>query len=220
MSTVSTAPKPLSRMRRAVAKTVTLSASIPQFSVQVDVPFARVRESLTDARVHVPGASISDVINAAVIDSLREHPLVNSSFTEEGIVAHDQVALSFMVESGDGLLTPVIHNADARTLAELSDERVRLTHLATAGGLTAVDLLGGTFTVSNLGPLGVHRFNALVIPGQSAILAVGAPTAEGVLTLTLSVDHRVVDGAPAARFLSAVGERLTARGSGATETGL
>jgi pyruvate dehydrogenase E2 component (dihydrolipoamide acetyltransferase) len=104
-------------------------------------------------------------------------------------------------------VSPAIEYADRRSLPELAAERVRLTEAARAGTLTPRELLSATFTVSNLGPLGVRRFNALVIPPQVAILAVGA-LERGEIPLTLSVDHRVVDGAPAALFLGQIRSQL------------
>ena len=110
----------------------------------------------------------------------------------------------------DGLIAPAIREADARTLPEIAGERRRLAAAAAAGTLGPDDLFSTTFTISNLGPLGVRRFRALVVPPQAAILAVGAITERHELSLALSCDHRVLDGAPAARFLATVVELLEA----------
>ena len=112
----------------------------------------------------------------------------------------------------DGLLVPVVHNADRLGLAEIAARRVDLVEKAQNGKLPPADLTNGTFTISNLGMFGVERFNAIVNPPQAAILAVGAivdrvvpvngqPAVQPMMTLTLSCDHRVVDGARAAQFL-------------------
>ena len=207
MSTVDQ-PIALSKMRRAVVRTVTASANVPQYSISVDVPVATVLTACNRARESTPGASISDIINAAVVQALLAHPRVNSSFTDEGIVQHSAVNLAFIVEVADGMVAPAILDAASRSMEELASERVRLTASALEGSLRPEELLSGTFTVSNLGPLGVHRFNAMVLPPQAAILAVGAPTEAGFISLTLTCDHRVVDGAPAARFLTEIVGRL------------
>ena len=207
MSTVDQ-PVALSKMRRAVVRTVMASANVPQYSISVDVPVATVLAACNRARESTPGVSISDIINAAVVQALVAHPRVNSSFTDEGIVQHSAVNLAFIVEVADGMVAPAILDAAPRSMEELASERVRLTASALAGSLRPAELLSGTFTVSNLGPLGVHRFNAMVLPPQAAILAIGAPTEAGFISLTLTCDHRVVDGAPAARFLTEIVGRL------------
>lgn len=196
-------------MRRAIVRTVTASASVPQYSISIDVLWDDVRAVREHALSQAPGISISDVIAAAVVRSLTAHPHVNSSYTEAGIVQHSKVNLSFIVEVTDGMVAPAIMDAGAKTIGELASERVRLTTAAQAGGLRPEELLSGTFTISNLGMLGIHRFNAMVLPPQAAILAVGAPSRDGLLSLTLTCDHRVIDGAPGARFLSDVARHMT-----------
>lgn len=201
-------PVALSRMRRAVVRTVTASAAVPQYSVSVDVPVASVlaarnRVAETGARV-----SISDIIHAAVVRALVKHPNLNASYTDDGIVQHSAVNLAFIVEVDDGMVAPAILDAASLAIGELAAERVRLTESALGGTLRPEELLSGTFTVSNLGTLGVHRFNAMVLPPQAAILAVGAPTDGGLISLTLTCDHRAVDGAPAARFLTEIVQQL------------
>lgn len=207
--TVVDEPVALSRMRKAIVRTVTASAMVPQYSLSIDVPLAHVRTAREQATAHTAGVSISDVLNSAVVRALEAHPHVNSSFTEQGIVQHSQVNLAFIVEVGDGMVGPAILDAATKSLGELASERVRLTVAAQAGSLTPAELLSGTFTISNLGTLGVHRFNAMVMPPQAAILAVGAPTHDGMLSLTLTCDHRVIDGAPGARFLAEVARNFT-----------
>ena len=119
------------------------------------------------------------------------------------------VHLAFIVEVDDGMLTPVISHADRLGLTELTSERLRLTTAAREGRLRPEEFMNGTITVSNLGPFAVPRFTAMVLPPQAAVLAVGSANSQGLLTLTLSCDHRVIDGAPAARFLAQLGTRLT-----------
>jgi pyruvate dehydrogenase E2 component (dihydrolipoamide acetyltransferase) len=195
-------------MRRAVLKSVAASALVPQYSVERDVLAAPLLAALRQAREQLPLRSVVDLLHHAVATALTDHPLLNASFTGDQVVLHEQVNLAFIIEVPDGMVTPALMNASQLPLATLAQERLRLTKAAVAGSLTPDEMLSGTFTVSNLGPLGITRFTAMVLPPQSAVLAVGAPSPGGVLTLTLTCDHRVVDGAPAARFLSAVGDRL------------
>ena len=158
----------------------------------------------------MPAASVTDLLHLAIACTLVGHPLLNAAWSDE-VVPSEAVNLAFVVEGADGMLTPSIIGADRRDLAGLAAERIRLTAAALAGRLRGEELLSGTFTVSNLGPLGIHRFRAMVLPPQAAILAVGAPDPAGRLTLTLTCDHRIVDGAPAARFLADLGARLADR---------
>jgi pyruvate dehydrogenase E2 component (dihydrolipoamide acetyltransferase) len=213
MTLVFDQPVAFSRMRKAVVRTVTASASVPQYSLAVDVAVAPILRAKEAARDSAPRASVSDVIHSAVVRSLAEHRNVNASFTEQGTVLHSSVNLAFIVEVADGMVAPAIIDADHLDIAGLATERVRLTEAALAGALTPEELLNGTFTVSNLGTLGIHRFNAMVLPPQAAILAIGSPTPGAELTLTLSCDHRVIDGAPAARFLRQVADLLSEEGS-------
>lgn len=197
-----------SKMRKAIVRTVTASASVPQYSLEVDVPVAPILRAKDVARATATRASVSDVIHLAVVRALADHASLNASFGEAGTVFHSAVNLAFIVEVADGMVTPAILGADRMDLAGLAAARVRLTEAALNGTLTPEEMLSGTFTVSNLGTLGVHRFNAMVLPPQAAILAVGSPDVSGMLTLTLSCDHRVVDGAPAARFLRRIADQL------------
>ncbi|MGY1670838.1 2-oxo acid dehydrogenase subunit E2 [Geodermatophilus sp. SYSU D00710] len=195
---------PLSRLRRAVVRTVVASASVPQFTVErtVDV---RAVQHLRAAGGH--RFSLSDALTAATAAALATHRRLNASWTDDGIVEHGAVNVGLAVAVEDGLVVPAIRDADRRSLDELAAERVRLTAAAHAGTLRPEDVFSATFTVSNLGPHGVHRFRALVLPPQAGILAVGA-VVDGRLELALSCDHRVVDGAPAAGFLTDVADRL------------
>ncbi len=197
---------PLTRMRRAIVKAMTQSAATPQFGIEMTLDAsqlvaARARLSI-DERF-----SYSDALTASVAQALREHPAVNASYGEDGIVLHDEVNVALALALDDGLISPVIARAAERTLAELAAERRRLGDAARAGTLTPAEVMSATFTISNLGPLGVRRFRALVVPPQAAILAVGTMERETIV-LSLSVDHRPLDGAPAARFLGQVKRQL------------
>jgi pyruvate dehydrogenase E2 component (dihydrolipoamide acetyltransferase) len=195
---------PLTRLRRAVVRTVVASAAVPQFTVEraADV---RAVQHLREAGGR--RFSLSDALTAATAAALVTHRRLNASWTEEGIVEHGAVNVGLAVAVEDGLVVPAIRDADRRDLADLAAERTRLTAAAREGTLRPDDVFSTTFTVSNLGPHGVHRFRALVLPPQAGILAVGA-VVDGRLELALSCDHRVVDGAPAAGFLAEVADRL------------
>ena len=141
-------------------------------------------------------------------------PRVNASFTEEGIARYHDVDISVAVAIPDGLITPIIRSADRKGLAAISNEMKSLAERARAGKLKPEEYQGGGFSISNLGMYGVTAFSAIINPPQSAILAVGAGEKRAVvrgdaiaiatmMTCTLSVDHRVVDGALGAEWLAA-----------------
>jgi pyruvate dehydrogenase E2 component (dihydrolipoamide acetyltransferase) len=203
-----------SRMRRSVIRTVTASQQVPQYTVEADVdarPLLALRTDLVaQGEPGGPKMSVTDLLHAAVARTLTAHPLLNASWTESATLIHERIDLAFIVEVTDGMLTPVIRHADTRTPVELATARQDLTARAQGGTLRLDELVDATFTVSNLGALGVRRFSAMVLPPQSAVLAVGAVTPDGHLGLTLTLDHRVVDGAVAARFLADLRGRLEA----------
>ena len=208
---------PLSRMRKAIAAAMSRSArDAPQFSIERDVDM-----SAANARRKEAGASYTDAVVSAAARTLAAHPRLRSRFDGDAIVEQANAHIGLAVAVTDGLLVPVIRDADTKDLATLARERERLEEGAHAGRLTAEALSGAVFSVSNLGSLGVDRFIALVNPPEAAILAMGRVrdrvVARGgkmdvrpVVTLTLSVDHRVADGADAARFLDDLAKRLEA----------
>lgn len=199
---------PLTRMRRAIAKAMTASALVPQFTIEVDAdlaPVAAARDRLRDAGRTV---SVTDFLVVASAQALRAHRRVNASFADDAILEHDVVNVGLAVALDDGLIAPAVFDADALAIDAVAAERVRLTEAARAGTLTVEEVMSATFTISNLGPLGITRFRALVVPPQAAILAVGSTGPDGLACLSLSCDHRVIDGAPAAAFLRAVVDRL------------
>jgi pyruvate dehydrogenase E2 component (dihydrolipoamide acetyltransferase) len=183
------------------------SATVPQFTIESDADLGALsdlRRSLDDdAR-----PSYADLLSAVCAQALLAHPRLNASYDEDAIVEHGEINIGLAVAVDDGLVAPAIMGADRRSLTELAAERKRLTDAANAGTLTPADLLSATFTISNLGPLGVRRFRALVVPPQAAILAVGKITDDQSISLSLSCDHRVLDGAPAALFLGDLVTRL------------
>lgn len=159
--------------------------------------------------------TITDLLVKLVATALREHPRLNASWIDDGIYLSEEVNVGLAVATEDALLVPVIHHADRITVAEIAKKRQGIVSRAKAGRQKLEDLQGGTFTISNLGMYGVDAFNAIVNPPQAAILAVGRiadqvvpvdnkPAIRPMMILTLSSDHRVVDGARAAQFLDLV----------------
>ena len=198
--------EPLSRMRKAIAKAMSVSATIPQFAVEMSLdvaPLAALRAEIEKER----RPSYADALVASVAAALRDHPDLNASFTDAGILRHEEINVALAIAIDAGLISPVVAGADGLSLAEIKAERLRITEAAKAGTLSPEEILSATFTISNLGPLGVRRFNGLVVPPQAGILAVGSIEG-GTMVLTLSVDHRLIDGAPAALFLGQVRSQL------------
>jgi pyruvate dehydrogenase E2 component (dihydrolipoamide acetyltransferase) len=201
---------PLRGVRKVVAERMAQAALVPQFALQREIDATR----LLAVRERVPGRpSLTAIIARAVAPLLLRHPALNSSFRDGGIFTHASVHLGIAMDSDGRLLVPVIRDAQRRTLAEIATALDDLKRRAAARQLTPADLSGSTFSISNLGMFGVDQFTALVNPPEAAILAVGRVIERGVniggqlalqprMVLTLSADHRVVDGATAARFLA------------------
>jgi pyruvate dehydrogenase E2 component (dihydrolipoamide acetyltransferase) len=204
-----------------VARRMTQSATeIPTFTVSADADVSEVvalRRGAREESQYVP--SLNDFVVKAAALVLREFPRFNASYVEGRIECYSRVNVGVAVAVDDALLVPVVADADGRGLAEIAAETRRLVDGARTRSLRLEELRGGTFTVSNLGMLGVRSFTAIVDPGQTAILAVGsvrrAPLDDAgqivfrdLMTLTLSCDHRVVYGADGARFLSRLCELL------------
>jgi pyruvate dehydrogenase E2 component (dihydrolipoamide acetyltransferase) len=200
-------------MRRAIAETMTESSRVPQFTIERSARLDAVDERRTQLAQEGESISYQDFVVGAVARALKIHPGVNSSFTDDFIVVHSGIHVGMAVAVSGGLVSPAVRHADERSLPELAAERRRLTDGARSGKLTGDELFGATFSVSNLGPFGIERFTALVVPGQAAILAIGAVMAnrDGPrVHLSLSCDHRVLDGVPAAEFLGATVDALEA----------
>ena len=208
---------PLSRMRKAIAAAMSRSTrDAPQFSIERDVDM-----TAANARRKAAGASYTDIVVSAAAKALAAHPRLRSRFDGDAIIEQSGAHIGLAVAVTDGLLVPVIRDAHAKDLGSLAREREHLEEGAHAGKLSAAELTGAVFSVSNLGSLGVDRFTALVNPPEAAILAMGRVRDRVVardgkveirpaVTLPLSVDHRVADGADAARFLVDIVKRLEA----------
>ena len=209
----------MTRIREIIAKRMSESKkTIPHFYVTVEVDMSQAVE--LRSRLNLPAKfSYNDLVVKAVADALREYPQVNSKFSNGSIVLQDEIGIGIAVNVDDGLLVPVVRNADQKSIFEISLECSDLIEKAHNGSIVPYELSGGTFTVTNMGMLGVHGFAAIINPPEVGILAVGMITPRPVIrdnsivqahmmNLTLSVDHRVIDGALAARFLNSVKLRL------------
>ena len=206
---------PLSRMRLAIAERMTQSfRDVPQYSVSSDIDMTAANAARTAA-----GVSYADVLISAVGRTLRDHPRLVARYDPDGLIPADGIHIGIAVALEDGLLVPVLRDADTKDVAVISREREALQDWARAGKVPVDALVGAVFTISNLGAQGVDRFTAIVNPPESAILAVGrvrdtvvardgSVAVAPVVTLTLSVDHRVTDGAQAAMFLADLEGRL------------
>jgi pyruvate dehydrogenase E2 component (dihydrolipoamide acetyltransferase) len=223
--------RPVSQMRAAIARRLVESkTTAPHFYVEREVdatPLAKLRAS-ANAALEMAGEklklSVNDFVLKAAVEALRRVPGVNCSWEGASIRQHGAVHLAFAVALPDGLITPVIRNAHAKDFRTIAREAKDLGAKAKAGKLQPEDYTGGTFTVSNLGMVGVERFSAILNPPQAAILAVGATIKKPVvasngaiipgerMSLTVSADHRVVDGLMAGEFLKALVEVLESPG--------
>jgi pyruvate dehydrogenase E2 component (dihydrolipoamide acetyltransferase) len=187
--------------------------------------FFLVREvdagALVEAREKLGKAAIThtDLLVALVARVLARHPKMNASWTGHGIQLNPQINISVAMAVKDGVVGAVIPNAGATAIADIAAQRKELTERARSGHLRPHDITGGTFTISNLGMYGIDAFSAIITPPQAAVLAVGRiadrvvpvdgePGIRPILTMTLSSDHRVVDGAQAALFLNDLAEAL------------
>jgi pyruvate dehydrogenase E2 component (dihydrolipoamide acetyltransferase) len=196
------------------------SQQIPVFTVTLPVRADALIELRAQMNQHLAATgrgkvSVNDLIVKAAALALREYPAVNASWAEERVLLHGRVNIGIAVASERGLTVPVIMDADLKTPAQIGAESRSLAALAVDAKLTPDQMSGGTFTVSNLGMYGVEEFTAIINPPEAAILAVGAALPElalegtavvshQVMRLTLACDHRLIDGALGAQFLTAL----------------
>ena len=210
---------PLDGMRRTVARRLTESArDIPHFPLTIDVAL----DALLAARARINGlleprgikVSVNDLVIKAAALALKQVPEANASFTPEGIALHRHADISMAVAVDGGLITPIIRQAEQKGLADIALEAKDLAERARSRKLKPEEFQGGTFSISNLGMFGIRQFGSIINPPQGAILSVGAGEARAVvldgqvvirtlMTVTLTCDHRVIDGAIGARWLAA-----------------
>jgi len=217
--------EPLSQVARLMAERTTQSwTSVPHFFLVRDVDCtelvaAQNKLSAEAEKAQRAAATITDLLIGILARVLTKHPRMNSSWTGEGIRSNPEINVSVAMAVKDGMVGAVIHKANMAKMAEISTLRRELTERARAGRLRPADITGGTFTLSNLGMYKVDAFSAIIAPPQAAILAVGSisdrvvpvegePGIRPMMTITLSCDHRVVDGARAAEFLTELADAI------------
>jgi pyruvate dehydrogenase E2 component (dihydrolipoamide acetyltransferase) len=213
---------PISRLM--AERTAQSWTTVPHFFVVRDVDAGGLngaRQKLAPEIEQPYGLKLThtDLLAALVARVLVKHPRMNASWTGEAVHTNAEINIALAMAVDDGVVAPVIHNADKSGLKDIAAKRRDLAERARAGKLRPADIAGGTFTISNLGMFGVDAFTAIIIPPQAAILAVGRisdrvapidghPGVRPMMTLTLSSDHRVVDGARAAKFLQELADAI------------
>jgi pyruvate dehydrogenase E2 component (dihydrolipoamide acetyltransferase) len=199
---------PLAGIRKTTAERLSFSArNAPHSHIIMEADMTNA------AKLHeTMQFSFTDMLVKAVAKALREHSIVNATLEDERIKVYEDINVGVAVDTGKGLVVPVVRNADKKSLREVSSAVKELVEKAREGKLTKEDMTSGTFTITNLGMFEVDLFIPIINPPETAILAVGKVTEKPVvingqitikpvMTLTLAYDHRIVDGAPAARFL-------------------
>lgn len=207
--------EPISEMRRTIAKRlVTSLGPIPHFFLTTEIEMDRAAEMRTGINALDPGLKISvnDIIIKVAAAALMQHPPVNASFQEKSIRYYEHADIGVAVAIEDGLITPIVRSADQKSLSEIAAEVRDLAERARNRKLRPDEFMGATFSISNLGMFGIDEFTAVINPPEGAILAVGAMSPKPVvrndevvvrqmMRVTMSCDHRVIDGATGAKFL-------------------
>lgn len=209
---------PLTQMRKTIARRLVESIGpVPHFFLTVDVDMSRTIDARrrVNARLEKEGVrvSINDIVLKAVAVALRRHPECNAHWGGDHVRRFNRVHLGVAVAIDDGLITPVVTDADRKGLSQIAREIRELASRAREKRLTPAEYTGATFSVSNLGMFGVHEFTGVINPPEAGILAVGAVADRPVavdgavrirpqMKMTMSCDHRVIDGAQGARFLA------------------
>ncbi len=214
---------PNDSMRKTIARRLTSAKTlIPHYYLTIDCDIgalmqlrARLNDKApkgADGKTSAYKLSVNDFVIKAAAMALMKHPDVNASWTDTAILKHHHADIGIAVDLNPGLITPIVFHAETRGLAEISNETKSLAERAKTKKLKPQEYEGGGFSISNLGMFGIRQFTALINPPQSAILAVGAGeeravvhdgkiVAATIMSLTMSCDHRVIDGATGARFL-------------------
>jgi pyruvate dehydrogenase E2 component (dihydrolipoamide acetyltransferase) len=213
---------PLSSMRTVIAKTVVTSwTTIPHIFVNVKIDMGKAESLYRGLKETGVKVSINDVVVKALATVVPAFPLVNASFADKSILVHPDVNVSLAVGLDEGVVMPVIRQCQRLSVEQIGEKSKELVARAQGGALTQEDLSGGTVSISNMGMLGTDKFTAIVPPGQVIILAVGmiesVPVVKDgiivvarVMQITMSADHRVVDGAYGAKFLNQLKKTLEA----------
>ncbi|MXY30000.1 MAG: 2-oxo acid dehydrogenase subunit E2 [Gammaproteobacteria bacterium] len=213
---------PLTQIRKTIARRLVESLGpVPHFFLTADVDMARATELRQQFNELEPGARISfnDIVVKATALALARHPECNAWWGGDHVRRHNRVHIGVAVAIDDGLITPVVRDAHARPIAEISNEVKELAALARAKRLTPEQYTGSTFSISNLGMFGIEQFTGVINPPEAGILAVGAVEERPValdgrvvvrprMRMTMSCDHRIIDGAQGARFLATLKDIL------------
>jgi pyruvate dehydrogenase E2 component (dihydrolipoamide acetyltransferase) len=213
-------PQELSRMRQVIAQRLTESyTTVPHFFVTVSADTSCLEAQRAELKKKGHSLSLTDFLVRAAASALLEYPGVNSTTDGKQVRWHSHIHVGLAVALEQGLVVPVIRNADRLSLVEIHEKAAELVTRAREGKLTPDEMSGSTFTISNMGMLDVENFTAIINPGESAILAVSSSRPQPVvrereilirpmMKMTLSADHRLVDGALAARFINAIKRRI------------
>lgn len=203
----------LSGMRRTIARRMSQSArEKPHVTLNRTVNAERVLKVVDEYSDANTGIGLNDILVCAAVEALETHPEFNAWFEDGTLSLVEEINVGVAVDIGEGLVTPVLRSAGDKTPTQLAEERAELTERVQEGEYTMDDIQGGTFTISNLGMFGVDSFDPIINPPQIAILGVGRireTAGDPELTLSLSFDHRVVDGVDAARFLDTLTKGFT-----------
>ena len=206
---------PLKGIKKVASRRMVEAWQAPVFhlSVDVDMQSALIRGKQGN------GTTVTDVILQATRDALLDQPQMNAHFKNEAVTVYKEINIGLAVATDAGLMVPVIHNTNSKDLQAIADSRKEIVNKARSGSLGMADIDGATFTISNLGMLGIDRFDAIINPPQIGILAIGSTKQVPAVresgfaiaqqaTFTITCDHRAVDGATGAKFLSKIRERI------------
>lgn len=209
---------PLSPVRRVIAERMSQSAR-DNAAVTLTTEIDATQLVELRRRCPEPAPGYTDLFVGLAAKALADHPALNASLESDHVVLHGSIDIGIAVDTDAGLLVPVIRNADHKSIEEIRDEAAALVSRARTGQLQSDDLRGGTFTITNLGMHGIDAFTPIINPPQCAVLGIGRialrpvvvdgqVVARSTVTLSLTFDHRLVDGGPAARFLAALREAV------------
>ena len=206
---------PLKGIKKVASRRMVEAWQAPVFHLSVDVD---MQHALVRGKQGV-GTTITDIILLATRDALLDQPQMNAHFKDEAITVYKEINIGLAVATEAGLMVPVIHNTHVKSLQDIADSRKEIVAKSRSGSLGMADIDGATFTISNLGMLGIDRFDAIINPPQIGILAIGSTKNVPIVkdsgfavaaqaTFTLTCDHRAVDGATGAKFLTKIKERI------------
>jgi pyruvate dehydrogenase E2 component (dihydrolipoamide acetyltransferase) len=213
--------RPLSNIRKTIARRLTQAWTVPAFQLTVNAEMTRANELVAKQRELYPDVriTVTDVLTKVCAQALMRHRDMNVQYAEDALLVFPNADVGIAVAAPQGLVVPVVHGAERLTIAQIASVRADLVGRARENKLRAEDLDGGTFTISNLGMYDVDQFIAVLNPPQASILAVGSTRDQVVpidgelhvlplMTMTLTCDHRAVDGATGAEFLRTIKQFL------------